>query len=176
MIVYMFNAVLPNLPTLSLSLSHRVHKTVLDISVSFAVSYTGLFITIFLNSIYMLYYTVLVFFLLAYFTLYYRLQFHIVQISHAYMTPGKTIALTRQTFVGKVMSLLFNMLHNYDFIIVTASLDFSDGPVIRIRLPMKEMWVRSLGWEDPPKKKMATHSSIFAWEIPWTEEPGMGYA
>ena len=36
--------------------------------------------------------------------------FFIVQISHLYMTPGKTIALTRQTFLGKVMSLLFNML------------------------------------------------------------------
>ena len=36
--------------------------------------------------------------------------FFTVQISHAYMTTGKTIALTRQTFVGKVMSLLFNML------------------------------------------------------------------
>ena len=36
--------------------------------------------------------------------------FFIVQFSHPYMTPGKTIALTRQTFVGKVMSLLFNML------------------------------------------------------------------
>ena len=36
--------------------------------------------------------------------------FFIVQLSHAYMTTGKTIALTRQTFVGKVMSLLFNML------------------------------------------------------------------
>ena len=33
-----------------------------------------------------------------------------VQLSHSYVTPGKTIALTRQTFVGKVMSLLFNML------------------------------------------------------------------
>ena len=33
-----------------------------------------------------------------------------VQLSHPYMTPGKTIALTRWTFVGKVMSLLFNML------------------------------------------------------------------
>ena len=33
-----------------------------------------------------------------------------VQLSHPYMTPGRTIALTRQTFVGKVMSLLFNML------------------------------------------------------------------
>ena len=36
--------------------------------------------------------------------------FFIVQLSHAYMTTGKTIALTRQTFAGKVMSLLFNML------------------------------------------------------------------
>ena len=36
--------------------------------------------------------------------------FSIVQLSHSYMTTGKTIALTRQTFVGKVMSLLFNML------------------------------------------------------------------
>ena len=36
--------------------------------------------------------------------------FFIVQLSHAYMTTGKTIALTRWTFVGKVMSLLFNML------------------------------------------------------------------
>ena len=32
--------------------------------------------------------------------------------------------------------------------------------------------IRSLGREDPLEKKMATHSSIFAWEIPWTEEPG----
>ena len=37
--------------------------------------------------------------------------FFIVQLSHPYMATGKTIALTRQTFVGKVMSLLFNMLH-----------------------------------------------------------------
>ena len=36
--------------------------------------------------------------------------FFIVQLSHPYMTPGKTIALTRQTFVGKVISLFFNML------------------------------------------------------------------
>ena len=36
--------------------------------------------------------------------------FFIVQLSHPYMTTGKTIALTRRTFVGKVMSLLFNML------------------------------------------------------------------
>ena len=37
---------------------------------------------------------------------------------------------------------------------------------------MRETQVRSLGWEDPLEKKMATHSSILAWRIPWTEEPG----
>ena len=35
------------------------------------------------------------------------------------------------------------------------------------------MWVRSLGWEDPLEDSMATHSSILAWRIPWTEEPGV---
>ena len=38
-------------------------------------------------------------------------------------------------------------------------------------LPMWETGVQSLGWEDPLEKEMATHSSILAWEIPWTEEP-----
>ena len=42
----------------------------------------------------------------------------------------------------------------------------------RIRLPMQETRVQSLGQEDPLKKEMATHSSILAWEITWTEEPG----
>ena len=37
---------------------------------------------------------------------------------------------------------------------------------------MQEIWVRSLGWEDPLEKEMATHSNILVWEIPWTEEPG----
>ena len=41
------------------------------------------------------------------------------------------------------------------------------------RLPtMRETWVQSLGQEDPLEKEMATHSSILAWKIPWTEEPG----
>ena len=41
------------------------------------------------------------------------------------------------------------------------------------RLPaMWETWVRSLGQEDPLDKEMATHSSILAWRIPWTEESG----
>ena len=37
---------------------------------------------------------------------------------------------------------------------------------------MQEIWIQSLGWEDPLEKGMATHSSILAWEIPWAEEPG----
>ena len=40
-------------------------------------------------------------------------------------------------------------------------------------LPAKwETWVQSLGGEDPLQKRMATHSSILAWRIPWTEDPG----
>ena len=37
---------------------------------------------------------------------------------------------------------------------------------------MQEIQVQSLGWEDPLEKEMATHSTIFAWKIPRTEEPG----
>ena len=37
---------------------------------------------------------------------------------------------------------------------------------------MRETWVQFLGWEDTLEKGMATHSSIPAWKIPWTEEPG----
>ena len=37
---------------------------------------------------------------------------------------------------------------------------------------MQETWVQSLGRENPLEKEMATHSSILAWKIPWTEEPG----
>ena len=38
----------------------------------------------------------------------------------------------------------------------------------------QEIWVHYLGWKDPLEKRMATYSSILAWRIPWTEEPG-GY-
>ena len=37
---------------------------------------------------------------------------------------------------------------------------------------VQETWVRSLGRDDPLEREMATHSSMLAWEIPWTEEPG----
>ena len=64
-----------------------------------------------------------------------RSAFFTAQRSHPYRTTGKTIALTRQTFVGKVMSLLFNMLSRLE-------------------------------------KEIATHSSVLAWRIPGTGEPG----
>ena len=54
----------------------------------------------------------------------------------------------------------------------------SDGPTSLVAQTVKclptvrETRVQSLGWEDPLDKEMATHSSILAWEIPWTENPG----
>ena len=49
---------------------------------------------------------------------------------------------------------------------------FPRGSVVKIHLPMQEMQVWSLGQEDPQEKEMATHCSILAWEVSWTEEPG----
>ena len=72
--------------------------------------------------------------------------FFIVQVSHPYMTMGKTIALTKRTFVGKVMSLLFNMLSR----LVTAFLPRSKCLLIS--------WLRSPSAVilEPPKIKSAT--------------------
>ena len=44
--------------------------------------------------------------------------------------------------------------------------------LVKILPAMPKIQVRSLGWEDLLKKEMATHSSILAWRIPWTEDPG----
>ena len=68
-----------------------------------------------------------------------------VQLSHSYMT-----------IVGKVMFLLFNMLSR----------------LVKNLTAMQETWVQSLGWDDPLENEMAAHSSLLAWRIPWTEEPG----
>ena len=76
--------------------------------------------------------------------------FFIVQLSHSYMTTGKTTALTRQTFVGKVMSLLFNMLSR----LVIAFLPRSKRLLIS--------WLQSPSAVilDPPKIKSATVSTV----------------
>ena len=49
---------------------------------------------------------------------------------------------------------------------------FPGGSVVKNPPATQEIWVQSLGQEDPLEEEMATHSSILAWEIPWTEEPG----
>ena len=49
---------------------------------------------------------------------------------------------------------------------------FPGGSVVKNPPAKQETWVQSQRWEDPLEKEMVTHSSILAWEIPWTEEPG----
>ena len=55
------------------------------------------------------------------------------------------------------------------------SLTLLGAQVVKHLPRMQETQVQSLGWEDLPEKEMATHSSILAWKIPWTEEP-VGYS
>ena len=51
-------------------------------------------------------------------------------------------------------------------------MDFPVAQKVKNLPAMQETWVRSLGQEDPLEKGMATHSSMFAWKIQWTEETG----
>ena len=81
-----------------------------------------------------------------------RSAFFTVQFSHPYVTTGKTIALTRRTLVCSNACPWW--LRHKD-----CTCNAGDQ-------------VQALGWEDPLEKVMATHSSILAWRIPWTEEPG----
>ena len=94
-----------------------------------------------------------------------------VQLSYPYTSTGKTIALTIWTFVKKVMSLLFNILSVF-VLIHCLYLTSLVAQMVKHLPTMQETWVRSLGWEDPLEKEMATHSSTLAWKIPLTEEPG----
>ena len=80
-----------------------------------------------------------------------RSAFFIVQLSHPYMTTGKIIALTRWTFLGKVMSLLFNMLSR----LVIAFLPRSK------RLLISWLWSPSAVTLEPPKIKSLTVSTVY---------------
>ena len=77
------------------------------------------------------------------------------------------------TFTCSIVSQQQKQKENYMGLKITAG-KHSSLVAQRLKcLPaMQETWVQSLGWEDPLKKGMATHSSILAWRIPWTEEPG----
>ena len=67
------------------------------------------------------------------------------------------------------------MLNIHKFICIYVCVcEYKASLVAQIKnLPaMGETWVQSLGWKDPLKEGMATHSSVLAWRIPWTEVPG----
>ena len=68
-----------------------------------------------------------------------------------------------------ILSFLLYLLKGSDCSEVKASARNAGDPG---PIPGSDPWVRSLGREDPLEKEMATHSSILAWRIPWTEEPG----
>ena len=57
-------------------------------------------------------------------------------------------------------------------LLVKRAWGFPGGSVVKNHLLIQEMWVRPLIREDPLEKERATHSSIFAWRMPWMEEPG----
>ena len=58
------------------------------------------------------------------------------------------------------------------YVYVHVCIDIPDGSVVKNQPAKQEMWVWSLGWEDPLEEKIATHSNILAWKILWTEELG----
>ena len=85
--------------------------------------------------------------------------FFIVQLSHPYMTTGKTIALTRRTFVGKVMSLLFNMLSRLVITFIPRSkhllISWLQSPSAMIL--------------EPPKNKVSHCFHCFPIYLPWSD-------
>ena len=56
--------------------------------------------------------------------------------------------------------------------LITLNLSFLVAQLVKNLVAMQETWVQYPGQEDPLEKEMAAHSSILAWRIPWTEEPG----
>ena len=88
-----------------------------------------------------------------------RSAFFIVQISHPYMTTGKTIALTRQTFVGKVVSLLFNMLSR----LVITFLPRSKSLLISWLQPPSAVIL------EPPQNKVSHCFHCFPIYLPWSD-------
>ena len=69
---------------------------------------------------------------------------------------------------------LVTSLKNLSFLLTHFILEWASLVAQLVKnLPARQKtWVQSLGWEDPLEKEMTTHSSILAWRIPWTEEPG----
>ena len=69
------------------------------------------------------------------------------------------------TGMFKILHYVYNIYYVYDRAFLVAQ-------SVKNMPAMQETWVQFLGQEDPLEKKMATHSSVLAWRIRWTEEPG----
>ena len=89
-------------------------------------------------------------------------------------TPGSNHSQARKTRLVKVTKeketrtvMIYHILSLYWQIWASLIAQSVKNPPA-----VQETWVQSLGWEDPLEKEMATHSSIIAWKISWTEEPG----
>ena len=78
--------------------------------------------------------------------------------------------LIHQCFLNSIFHQMIIVLLWISNILSIALLGFPGGSVIKNLPANEEMWVWSLGEEDPLEKEVATHSSILAWEIPWTEK------
>ena len=82
---------------------------------------------------------------------------------HSFSSIFSVFFLWKQQFKSvMVLVLLVGCFHNSSLVV----------QMVKNLPEMQETWVWSLGWEDPLEKGMATHSSILAWRIPWTKEPG----
>ena len=103
------------------------------------------------------------------------------QIHIKFMLSNSTEALTETHYKFYYSLIWTHSFHKHLKNLLYAG-GFPGGAVVKSppansgssHLPMhlQETWVWSLGWEDPLGEEMATHSSILAWRIPWTKEPG----
>ena len=81
-----------------------------------------------------------------------------ISLTYRYFCPNLTLYYPNQSF--------------FDFLLSFSFPTFLVAQSVKKMPAVQETQVRSLGWEDLLEKEMATHSSILAWEISWTEEPG----
>ena len=66
---------------------------------------------------------------------------------------------------------MYMCIYIYIYIYIYICIGFPSSPAVKNLPEMQETQVQSLGWKDPLEEGMATHSSILAWRIPWTEKP-----
>ena len=104
--------------------------------------------------------------------------FHTVSFLN-FKVKGKSLHLslfeTKSRFTSNFASVLLNMTKRWSIIFKNFGENVftqSEYQMVKNLPAMRETCVQSLGWEDPLEEGMATHSSILAWRIPWTEQPG----